>query len=139
MKGDGLYEAWLNLKFSAFHEGRGAGKADPPGGHDLVNGKNSYAVGKVRKEKACFLRQNCPSSRLVPVKQLGTWMFSKVENFVVAMCHQPLYGQPTNKPRGLDGRSQSSLSQRYLSQSSAVWLEAEKEVVIHKTPILSAG
>jgi len=24
---------------SAFHEERGAGKTDPPGGHDLVNGK----------------------------------------------------------------------------------------------------
>ena len=23
---------WLNVKFSAFHEGRGAGKTDPPGG-----------------------------------------------------------------------------------------------------------
>jgi hypothetical protein len=31
--------AWFNVKFSAFHEGRGAGKTDPPGGHDLVNGK----------------------------------------------------------------------------------------------------
>ncbi len=30
---------WLNERFSAFHEGRGAGKTGPPGGHDLVNGK----------------------------------------------------------------------------------------------------
>src|SRR2546430_8383428 len=33
---------------------------------------------------------------------------------------------PRNTPRGLDGGSQSSLSRRYLSQKSAVWLEAGK-------------
>ena len=44
VKGDGLYEAWLNLKFSAFHEGRGAGKTEPPGSHDLVNGKIVYPL-----------------------------------------------------------------------------------------------
>jgi|SRR6267378_6445210 len=29
----------VNAGFSAFHEGRSAGKVDPPGGHDLVNRK----------------------------------------------------------------------------------------------------
>jgi len=46
---------------------------------------------------------------------------------------------PTSSPRVLDGGSQSSLSRRYLSQPSAVWLEAGKEVVKHKTPILTTG
>jgi hypothetical protein len=29
----------VNVEFSAFHEGRGARKKDPVGGHDLVNRK----------------------------------------------------------------------------------------------------
>ena len=38
----------MNVGFSAFHEGRGAGKTDHAGGHDLVRGKrNSYAEAKV--------------------------------------------------------------------------------------------
>src|SRR2546422_10057687 len=38
---------WLNVRFSAFHEGRGAGKRTPVGGHDLVNRKKIVN----RKEK----------------------------------------------------------------------------------------
>ena len=37
----------VNVAFSAFHEGRGAGKTDPPGGHDLVSRKKIVN----RKEK----------------------------------------------------------------------------------------
>ena len=37
----------VNVGFSAFHEGRGAGKTDPPGGHMLVNKKK--IVNKKRK------------------------------------------------------------------------------------------
>src|SRR5436309_9987571 len=130
---------WLNVKFSAFHEGRGAGKPTR-GGHDLVNRKNSSAEGKVREERACFPRQNCPTKFPTrPSETAGTWMFSKVENFIVAMCINQCMVNPTNNPRGLDGGSQSSLSRRFRSQPSAVWLEAGKEVVKHKTPILSAG
>jgi hypothetical protein len=36
----------MNVGFSAFHEGRGAGKTDPPGGHDLVNRKNCFRKKK---------------------------------------------------------------------------------------------
>ena len=32
----------MNVGFSAFHEGRGARKTDPPGGHDLVNRKKLF-------------------------------------------------------------------------------------------------
>jgi hypothetical protein len=32
-------EGLVNVGFSAFHEGRGAGKKDPPGGQRLVNRK----------------------------------------------------------------------------------------------------
>ena len=32
----------MNVGFSAFHEGRGAGKTDPRGGHDLVNEKKLF-------------------------------------------------------------------------------------------------
>ena len=35
------------MEFQAFHEGRGAGKTDPQGGHDLVNRKK--IVNKKRK------------------------------------------------------------------------------------------
>ena len=32
----------VNVGFPAFHEGRGAGKTDPRGGHDLVNRKKMF-------------------------------------------------------------------------------------------------
>ena len=37
---------------SMFHEGLGAGKTDPGGGHIIVNEKNSY-----RKRKTCGRRK----------------------------------------------------------------------------------
>ena len=38
------------MGFSAFHEGRGVGKTDSPGGHIIVSGKNSYRKkGSYRK------------------------------------------------------------------------------------------
>ena len=36
----------MNVGFAAFHEGRGAGKIDPLGGHDLVNRKNCFRKKK---------------------------------------------------------------------------------------------
>jgi hypothetical protein len=41
--------AWqgpVNVGFTAFHEGRGAGKTDPRGGHDLVNRKKCFRKKK---------------------------------------------------------------------------------------------
>ena len=38
-KGRRVWQGALNVGFSAFHEGRGAEKQTPPGGHDLVNRK----------------------------------------------------------------------------------------------------
>ncbi len=37
----------VNVDSSRFHEGRGAGKTTTPGGHIIVNRKNSYEKGKV--------------------------------------------------------------------------------------------
>jgi hypothetical protein len=41
----------VNVGFRAFHEGRGAGKTDPLGGHDLVN--NKKIVSKKDKNFDC--------------------------------------------------------------------------------------
>ncbi len=38
-EGRRVLQGGLNVGSSAFHEGRGAGKAGPRGGHDLVNRK----------------------------------------------------------------------------------------------------
>ena len=48
-EGNRIRQGPVNVEFSRVHEGRGAGKTEPPGGHDLVNRKkNSFAEGKVR-------------------------------------------------------------------------------------------
>jgi hypothetical protein len=66
-------DAWAECKSSAFHEGRGAGKKDPPGGHILVSGKklvtekNSLA-GMKDSNKTVFGRQACYR----PIRPLGT-------------------------------------------------------------------
>ncbi len=39
----------VNVEYSAFHEGWGAGKTDPTGGHDLVNRK--IVSGKEKSQK----------------------------------------------------------------------------------------
>jgi hypothetical protein len=38
-EGRRVWHGALNVGYSAFHEGRGAGKKTTPGGHHLVNGK----------------------------------------------------------------------------------------------------
>ncbi|OLE68602.1 hypothetical protein AUF78_15280 [archaeon 13_1_20CM_2_51_12] len=52
-------------------------------------------------------------------------MFSKFETFIVAMCRQPVYGQP-EKCASWARRWFSILAVAALSQKSAVWLEAGK-------------
>jgi len=57
--------------FSAFHEGRGAGKTDPQGGHILVNRKkklaknNSYRKRKVTR-KEIFEKKMVSGSDAIP-------------------------------------------------------------------------
>jgi hypothetical protein len=46
----------VNVGNSAFHEGRGAGKTDPEGGHDLVNGKK-IVYRKVLYARKCSLKK----------------------------------------------------------------------------------
>jgi hypothetical protein len=42
----------VNVGSSAFHEGRGAGKTDPLGGHDLVKGKKLLRRRKSYRRKS---------------------------------------------------------------------------------------
>jgi hypothetical protein len=41
-EGRRAWQGALNVRSSAFHEGRGAGKKTTPGGHDLVNRKKLF-------------------------------------------------------------------------------------------------
>ncbi len=47
------------MEFSAFHEGRGARKTDPRGGHDLVNRKKIVSIKEIR----IFLKNGSIGSR----------------------------------------------------------------------------
>src|SRR5436309_6334411 len=52
------------------HEGRGAGKTDPPGGHRLVSGKKIVTVKE--KLQKCMLFRSLISCALGPFFQLST-------------------------------------------------------------------
>jgi hypothetical protein len=52
-EGRRVWQGALNVGFSTFHEGRGAGKKTTPGGHDLVNRKNCFRKKKSYGKKHC--------------------------------------------------------------------------------------
>jgi hypothetical protein len=56
-EGRRVWRGALNVGFSAFHEGRGAGKTDPLGGHDLVNRKNCFRKKKSYTKRTFYYRQ----------------------------------------------------------------------------------
>jgi hypothetical protein len=66
-EGRRVWQGALNVGFSAFHEGCGAGKTDPLGGHDLVSRKKIVTgksivnsdKGKDSRYLGIFARQSC--------------------------------------------------------------------------------
>jgi hypothetical protein len=57
----------VNVRFSAFHEGRGAGKTDPPGGHRLVNEE------RIVSEKERFRKDGWGKGMLIFGKGMACW------------------------------------------------------------------
>ena len=56
-EGRRVWQGALNVGSSGFHEGRGAGKTDPPGGHRLVNRKIVLERKKSYGKKTFYYRQ----------------------------------------------------------------------------------